>query len=115
MIRRTPRSTRTDTLFPYTTLFRSTAHMTKKLEGKTVAILATDGFEQSELTSTKEAPEQAGAAVHVVAPHDGSIRGFKHMEKGDEVRVDRTVDEASSGDYSAPVIQGGVLVRKQLG
>src|SRR3546814_3015624 len=81
MIRRTPRSTRTDTLFPYTTLFRSTAHMTKKLEGKTVAILATDGFEQSELTSPKEALEQAGAAVHVVAPHDGSIRGFKRSEE----------------------------------
>lgn len=88
--------------------------MTKKLEGKTVAILAADGFEQSELTSPKEALEQAGAAVHVVAPHDGSIRGFKHMEKGDEVGVDRTVDDASPDDYSALVIPGGVFNPDQL-
>jgi protease I len=80
-----------------------------KLAGKKVAIIATDGFEQSELTEPKKALEQAGADVHVVAPKDGSIQGFQHFDKGETVKVDVSLGQARPGDYDALVIPGGLF------
>src|SRR4051812_21068526 len=83
--------------------------MNEQLSGKTVAILATDGFEQAELEVPKKALEQAGAEVDVVAPKSGDIQGFKHFEKGDKIKVDRALDEVSAKDYDALVLPGGVF------
>ena len=88
--------------------------MAQPLSGKTVAILATDGFEQSELEMPKSALENAGAEVDVIAPKSGEIQGLKHMEKGDAVRVDHTLDEVSAQDYDAIVLPGGVFNPDQL-
>lgn len=82
--------------------------MARTLNGKRVAILATDGFEQSELTEPKDALEKAGAQVDVVAPHDGSIQGMHHHDKGDSIGVDRTLDAAKPEEYDALMLPGGV-------
>lgn len=82
--------------------------MAGKLQGKKVAILATDGFEQSELTEPKSALEREGARVEVVSPHDGKIQGMRHHDKGEMVAVDRTLDSASPEDYDALMLPGGV-------
>jgi protease I len=82
--------------------------MANELQGKRIAIVATDGFEQSELTEPKKALEQAGARADVVAPHPGPIQGMRHHEQGDKVAVDRTIDQADAEDYDALVLPGGV-------
>lgn len=82
--------------------------MSGKLNGKKVAILATDGFEQSELIQPLEALRQAGAQVDVVSPHDGRIQGMRHHDKGDAVPVDRTLDVAKPEEYDALMLPGGV-------
>jgi len=79
------------------------------LAGKRVAVLATDGFEQVELTRPVEALKAAGAEVEVVAPRGGSIQGFEHHDKGERVAVDRPLAEAAAGDYAALVLPGGVI------
>lgn len=83
--------------------------MAGSLNGKTVAILATNGFEQSELEAPREALENAGAEVDVVAPNPGEIQGFVHFDKGSPVDVDCTLDEVSAKDYDALVLPGGVF------
>lgn len=82
--------------------------MAKKLAGKTVAVLATDGFEQSELTEPVKALKEAGAIVEIVAPKKGDIQGMKHSEKGEKVRVDKLVSDADAADYDALMLPGGV-------
>jgi len=82
--------------------------MARTLAGKTIAIVATDGFEQSELTEPLKALQNAGAEAHVIAPNSGKIQGMKHDEKGDKVRVDKTLAEADASDYDALVLPGGV-------
>lgn len=83
--------------------------MAEKLTGKTVAILATNGFEQAELDAPKAALEKAGATVDVIALKSGEIQGLKHMEKGSTVRVDHALSEVSAKDYDALVLPGGVF------
>lgn len=82
--------------------------MAQKLTGKIVAVVATDGFEQSELTEPRRALMEAGAAVHVIAPHGGTIQGMQHREKGDKVNVDKTLDQVRAEEYDALVLPGGV-------
>ncbi|HTH16356.1 MAG TPA: DJ-1/PfpI family protein, partial [Magnetospirillum sp.] len=82
--------------------------MPGRLQGKKVAILATDGFEQSELTEPKSALENEGAKVDVISPHDGRIQGMRHHDKGDTVAVNRTLDSAKPEDYDALMLPGGV-------
>jgi protease I len=82
--------------------------MAKDLSGKTVAVVATDGFEQSELTEPRRALIDAGATVHVIAPHDGTIQGMQHHDKGETVKVDKTLDDVKPEDYDALVLPGGV-------
>ncbi len=80
-----------------------------ELSGLRVAIMATDGFEESELTEPLRALREAGAQVDVVAPHGGQIQGMKHADKASTVHVDRTLDEARPGEYDALELPGGAL------
>ena len=81
----------------------------KPLKGKRVAILATDGFEQAELTEPRSALDRLGAATHVIAPRSGKIRGWQSRKWGDEVKVDVALGEANADDYDALMLPGGVL------
>jgi protease I len=83
--------------------------MADRLDGKIVAILATHGFEQSELLEPRDALQAAGAEVHLVSPEAGSIRGWAKDDWGDTVGVDRTLDEARVDDYDALVLPGGQI------
>jgi protease I len=74
--------------------------MAKELSGKKIAMLATDGFEQAELTLPRRALTEAGATVHVIAPHGGTIQGMRHDEKGEAVKVDKPSSPRAS--RSAP-------------
>src|SRR5207244_475999 len=65
---------------------------TKSLKGKHVAILATDGFEQSELTDTRDALDRAGATTTVIAPHAGAIKGWQVKDWGDEGEQEVNLD-----------------------
>ncbi|MGA8108600.1 MAG: type 1 glutamine amidotransferase domain-containing protein [Acidobacteriaceae bacterium] len=83
--------------------------MAKTLEGKKIAILATDGFEQVELTQPKKALEDAGAQTVVIAPHSGAIKAWKTNDWGDTVKVGQTLDQAKAQDYDALLLPGGVM------
>lgn len=85
-----------------------------RLQGKTVAVLATDGFEQVELTEPVKALKAAGATVEIVAPEAGEIQGFEHFDRGEKVRVDRALAETDPGRYDAPVLPGGAHNPDQL-
>jgi protease I len=80
-----------------------------KLENKKVAVLATDGFEQSELEQPVAALKEAGATVEIVSLKSGSIKGWDEKNWGNEVAVDKTLDEVSANDYDALVLPGGVM------
>ena len=88
--------------------------MAAELQGKKIAILATDAFEEAELTEPMKALRKAGATVEVIAPHGGEIQGWKHFDKGQSVKVDKTLDDASPDDYDALVQPGGVANPDQL-
>ncbi len=79
------------------------------LAGKKIAVLATDGFEQVELTKPVEALKAAGATVEIISPKVGEIQGFKHHDKGETVSVDRALGDATAGDYAGLVLPGGVI------
>jgi protease I len=79
------------------------------LKGLKVAILATDGFEQVELTEPRKALDQAGAETRIVSPKAGRIRGWKFTDWGDEVRVDTPLDQAKPEDFDALLLPGGVM------
>jgi protease I len=83
--------------------------MSKALQGKTVAILATDGFEQAELFEPRKNLEQAGAKVDVISIKTGKIKGWNHTEWGDKIKVDHLVKDAKVKDYDALVLPGGVM------
>jgi len=82
---------------------------TQNLQGTKVAILATDGFEQVELTEPRAALDEAGAQTRVVSPKSGKIRGWKFTDWGDDVSVDSTLDEVSVQDFDALLLPGGVI------
>lgn len=79
------------------------------LKGMRVAILATDGFEQSELLEPRKALDAAGAETEVISLKNGDIRGWKHKEWGESVHVNRTLGAANPKDYAALVLPGGVM------
>ena len=83
--------------------------MAASLRGKRIAILATDGFEQAELTEPRKTLDQAGAATEVVSPRSGEIRGWKNKEWGDRIKVDKPLDQARAQDYDALLLPGGVM------
>lgn len=81
------------------------------LDGRSVAILATSGFEESELKMPLDALRQANAAPSIVSIADtaDTIRGWASGDWGDELDVDATVDEVSANDFDALVLPGGVM------
>lgn len=83
--------------------------MAYDLKGMKVAVLATHGFEASELLEPVSALRAAGAHVDIVAPDAGTIRGWADGNWADTVAVDRTLDEVSSESYRALVLPGGVM------
>jgi protease I len=82
---------------------------TPSLSGKRVAILATDGVEQVELTEPRKALDSAGATTKVVSPKPGSIKGWNHTNWGDPIKVDVTLESTSPDDYDALLLPGGVM------
>ena len=83
--------------------------MARKLDGKKVAILVTDGFEQVEMTKPREALEEAGAETKIVSLKPGKIQGMNHADKGDKFDVDLTLDEARPEEFDALMIPGGFM------
>jgi protease I len=83
--------------------------MARKLEGKKVAILVADGFEQVEMTKPRNALDEAGAETKIVSPRSGQIQGMHHGDKGDKFDVDLTLDEARPEDFDALMIPGGLI------
>lgn len=81
----------------------------EKLKDKKVAILVTDGFEESEFTEPKTKLEASGSTVHVIAPHNGSVKAWKNGEWSNEYDVNLTLDEADEANYNALVLPGGVI------
>lgn len=88
--------------------------MSESLKNCRVAVLATDGFEQSELTEPVKVLRANGAEVDIVAPHSGEIQGMQHHEKGDKVAVSCTLDDTEPEGYEALVLPGGVANPDQL-
>jgi protease I len=80
-----------------------------QLSGFRVAVLATDGFEESELTSPVDALRDAGATVTIVSLKRGEIQGVKHHDKAGKVRVDRLITEVTADDFEAVQLPGGAL------
>jgi len=83
--------------------------MEKNLQGKRVAILATNGFEQSELLEPRKALDAQGAKTQVVSPEKQSIKGWNEKNWGEEVPVDLALDSADAADFDALLLPGGVM------
>lgn len=79
------------------------------LQGKTVAILVADGFEQSELLEPRKALDAAGATTQIVSPADGKVHGWNHKDWGEEVDVDVPLSSAKAEDFDALLLPGGVM------
>jgi len=79
------------------------------LKGKTVAILTENGFEEIELTSPRQALEDAGAVVQIISPQKERVKGWNHDHWTIELTVDKNISGARTDDYDALVIPGGVI------
>ena len=84
------------------------------LNGKKVAILVAEGFEQSEMVEPRKALEQAGAKTEIVSPAQGEVQGWNHFDKAERFNVDVPVAQAKAGDYDALLLPGGVANPDQL-
>ena len=83
--------------------------MSDQLRNKRVAALVENGFEQSELLEPKKALEAAGARVDIVSPQTGKVKGWQHNDWGQEVSVDRQLEQANADEYDALLLPGGVM------
>lgn len=83
--------------------------MAEQLAGRRVAALIAHGFEQVELFDPQQALTKAGAIVDIVSPESGTVRGWNHQDWGEEIKVDRSLDEARVEDYDALLLPGGVV------
>lgn len=83
--------------------------MAEQLKGRHVAVLVAKGFEQVELFEPREALKAAGAVVHVVSPEPQKVLGWNRTEWGDDIAVDRLLDDARVDDYDALLLPGGVM------
>jgi len=83
--------------------------MAAELNGKRILILATNGFEQSELEVPRDRLKAAGAEVHVVSPEQGEIKGWDKKDWGRPVKVDKALADAKVADYDAIVLPGGQI------
>ena len=89
--------------------------MASELTGRRVAFLtANEGVEQVELTAPWQAVHDAGGAPELLAPQDGSVQGFNHLDKADSFRVHRSLRDADPLDYDALVVPGGVANADEL-
>ncbi len=82
--------------------------MSDELQGKRVAVLATDGVEQVELTEPVKAARDAGATVDLINIEDRPIQGFNHLDYGDSFANDGVADSVDAGDYDGLILPGGV-------
>ena len=85
-----------------------------KLEGKKVAILVAEGFEQVEMTEPRQALQEAGAQTSIVSPAQGQVQGWNHFDKADKFDVDVPLEQARSEDFDALLLPGGVANPDQL-
>ncbi len=83
--------------------------MANELRNKRVAVLVDNGFEQSELTEPRKALQEAGAKADVISPQTGKVKGWQHKNWGEEISVDRKLDEAKPDEYDALLLPGGVM------
>ena len=81
----------------------------RQLEGMKVAILVTDGFEQSEMIEPRRVLDAAGADTSLVSPSKGGVRGWKHHTPADRFEVDVPLQQAAAHEYDALVLPGGVM------
>lgn len=81
----------------------------QQLNGKKVAILVANGFEQVELTEPKKALDEAGAKTQIVSPEKGKVKGWQHTEWGDEMPVDVPLAQARADEFDALLLPGGVM------
>jgi protease I len=89
--------------------------MADELKGKRIAFLvAQEGVEEVELTKPWEAVERAGGQPELLAPEEGEVQAFNHLDKASRFRVDRTLQQARPGDYEGVVLPGGVANPDQL-
>jgi protease I len=88
--------------------------MSTPLNHLSVAILATDGFEQAELEQPMHALRDAGARVSIVSPRAGKIQGMNHADKGDQFEVDLPLDRARAEDFDALLLPGGLMNPDEL-
>jgi protease I len=79
------------------------------LRGKKIAILVTDGFEQSELLEPRKALDEAGATTQVVSPAGQKVKGWNHKEWDQEVSVDLSLDSAKADQFDALLLPGGIM------
>lgn len=86
----------------------------KKLEGKKVAILVTNDFEQVEMTKPRQALDDAGAETYLISPVEGEVQGINHDVKANRFKVDVPLDEANPADYDALLLPGGALNADEL-
>jgi protease I len=82
--------------------------MADELKGKKIAFLATDMFEEVELTKPWDALKEAGAELELISLKDGEVQGFNHYDKAGKFKVDKTVEEAEASEYDGLVLPGGV-------
>ncbi len=88
--------------------------MERNLSNKKVAVMVTNGFEESEFNKPVEALRNAGATVEVVSLKSGKVKAWKDKNWGGEYDVDKTLDSVSADDYDALVLPGGVMNPDQL-
>jgi len=82
--------------------------MASNLNGKNVAILVADGFEQVEMTEPRKALDAAGAKTTLISLEGGTVQGFDKLEPAQKFKVEKTIDSVSASDYDALVLPGGV-------
>ncbi|MGN6164335.1 MAG: type 1 glutamine amidotransferase domain-containing protein [Flavisolibacter sp.] len=88
--------------------------MARSVQGKKVAILTENGFEEVELTSPMNALEQAGATVQIISPQKDKVKGWNHDHWSIELPVDKNLSDANPEDYDMLLLPGGVLNPDQL-
>jgi len=89
--------------------------MAGRLDGKRIAIIATDGVEEVELTRPREAVTAEGAQVDVVSLDEGELQAMNHdIEPASRIAVDRTAAQAEASDYDALILPGGTVNADRL-
>ncbi|MFT3781979.1 MAG: type 1 glutamine amidotransferase domain-containing protein [Nibricoccus sp.] len=83
--------------------------MNENLNGKSVAVLVADGFEQSELEQPYNALQEAGASVDIISPNENSVKAWAGKDFGQTFKVDKPLQKANASDYDALLLPGGVM------